>query len=60
MIIRPANYTYTLGLQPKYQQDYNSITKFYTTPCINLAKMVGNNLQRFPLHAVLYRSQRVK
>ena len=60
MMIRPAEYTYTLGLQPKYQQGYNSIVKFYTTPLANIGKMVSNNLRRFAPHAIIYRAQRVK
>ncbi len=40
--IRPVGYEYRQGVQPQYQQDYDTILKLYLTPIANLAAIASD------------------
>lgn len=48
MNVRPADYTYRLGLQSKYQKDYDTVLKFYTTPMINISHILLDKMPKEP------------
>ena len=47
--IRPVGYEYRQGVQPQHQRDYDTVSKLYFTPLVNLAKIASGEKVQEPV-----------